>query len=96
MALTQTWLFAHVVVPASLPSIFTGIRLASAYSILVLIAAEMVGANAGLGNLVNYAQFTFEIPKMYAGVVTLSLFGLLLNQEARAGGASATAWKGEL
>jgi NitT/TauT family transport system permease protein len=95
MALTQTRLFAHVVVPASLPSIFTGIRLASAYSILVLIAAEMVGAKAGLGYLVNYAQFTFEIAKMYAGIVTLSLLGLALNQGLVLVERRLTAWKGE-
>ncbi|SAK90350.1 binding-protein-dependent transport systems inner membrane component [Caballeronia arationis] len=65
--------------PASLPSVFAGIRIAGAYSILVLIAAEVVGAKAGLGCLVNYSQFTFEIPKMYAGIITLALLGLAFN-----------------
>ncbi|ALL70043.1 ABC-type nitrate/sulfonate/bicarbonate transport system, permease component (plasmid) [Paraburkholderia caribensis MBA4] len=41
----------------------TGIRVAGAYSILVPIAAEMVGAKVELSYLVNYSQFTFEIPK---------------------------------
>ena len=50
-----------------MPTIFTGIRLAGAYSILVLVAAEMVGAKAGLGYLINYAQFNFRVPDMYAG-----------------------------
>ncbi|MDU6726400.1 MAG: ABC transporter permease [Bradyrhizobium sp.] len=94
MALSQTRLFTRVVVPASLPSIFTGIRIAGAYSILVLIAAEMVGAKAGLGYLVNYAQFTFEIPKMYAGIVTLSLLGLVLNEVLVLAERRLTAWKG--
>lgn len=72
-------LFRKVVVPAALPTIFTGIRLAGAASILVLIAAEMVGAKAGLGYLVNYAQFNFMIPQMYAGILTISALGLLAN-----------------
>src|SRR5271168_2804519 len=49
--------FAKVVLPASAPTIFTGIRLAAAHSILVLIAAEMVGSKAGLGYFVNAAEF---------------------------------------
>ncbi|HXZ00410.1 MAG TPA: ABC transporter permease [Stellaceae bacterium] len=80
MGLTPVWLFVRVVLPAACPTIFTGIRISGAYAILVLIAAEMVGAKAGLGYLINYAQFNFEIPQMYAGIITLSLLGLLFNQ----------------
>ncbi|MCU1675453.1 MAG: transporter permease [Frankiales bacterium] len=79
MGLSPARLFIKVVLPASLPTIFTGIRLAGAYSVLVLIAAEMVGAKAGLGFLINYAQSNFLIPQMYAGIVTISLLGLALN-----------------
>lgn len=73
-------LFLKVILPASLPSIFTGIRLAGASSILVLIAAEMVGAKAGLGYLINYTQYNFQIPEMYAGILTISALGLAINQ----------------
>lgn len=69
-----------IVLPASVPTVFTGIRLAAANSILVLVAAEMVGAKAGLGYLINAAQYNFEVPKMYAGIVTISLLGLGFNQ----------------
>jgi NitT/TauT family transport system permease protein len=79
MGLAPLALFRKVVLPASVPTVFTGIRVAGAYSILVLIAAEMVGAKAGLGYLVNYSQFTFEIPKMYAGIVLLALLGVGVN-----------------
>ncbi|QGG54645.1 ABC transporter permease [Paenibacillus sp. B01] len=72
-------LFWKVILPASLPSVFTGIRLAGASSILVLIAAEMVGAKAGLGYLINYTQYNFQIPEMYAGILTISALGLLIN-----------------
>ncbi len=73
-------LFLKVILPASLPSIFTGIRLAGASSILVLIAAEMVGAKAGLGYFINYTQYNFQIPEMYAGILTISALGLAINQ----------------
>ena len=73
-------LFQKVVLPAAVPTIFTGIRLAGAFSILILIAAEMVGAKAGLGYLINYAQYNFAVPDMYAGIITISAVGLVVNQ----------------
>ncbi len=73
-------LFQKVILPAAVPTIFTGIRLAGAYSILILIAAEMVGAKAGLGYLINYAQYNFAVPDMYAGIITISGIGLIVNQ----------------
>ncbi|WP_433501150.1 ABC transporter permease [Sphaerimonospora sp. CA-214678] len=72
-------LFRKVVLPAAVPTIFTGVRLAGAHSILVLLFAEMVGAKAGLGYLINDAQASFRIPDMYAGIITISLLGLLFN-----------------
>ena len=59
--------------------VFTGIRMAGTASILVLIAAEMVGAKAGLGYLIVNAQSSFLIPDMYAGILTVSLLGLAVN-----------------
>jgi NitT/TauT family transport system permease protein len=73
-------LFQKVVLPDAVPTIFTGIRLAGAFSILILIAAEMVGAKAGLGYLINYAQYNFAVPEMYAGIITISAIGLVINQ----------------
>jgi NitT/TauT family transport system permease protein len=73
-------LFQKVVLPAAVPTIFTGIRLAGAYSILILIAAELVGAKAGLGYLITSAQFNFDVPDMYAGIITISVIGLVINQ----------------
>ncbi|MFF5212433.1 ABC transporter permease [Streptosporangium sp. NPDC000396] len=80
MVLPPIRLFQKVILPAAVPTIFTGVRLAGAYSILVLVAAEMVGAKAGLGYLINYAQFNFRVPDMYAGILTISVLGLLFNQ----------------
>lgn len=72
-------LFRKVVLPAAVPSIFTGIRMAGAASILVLIAAEMVGAQSGLGYLINASQQNFQIHDMYAGIVSIALLGVTLN-----------------
>jgi len=61
------------------PTIFTGIRMSAASSILVLIAAEMVGAKAGLGYLIATSQLNCRIPDMYAGSIAISLVGLVFN-----------------
>lgn len=79
MNLSAFKLFTKVVLPAALPTIFVGIRMAGTGCVLVLIAAEMIGAKAGLGYLITFAQNNFQIPKMFAGILTISLLGLLVN-----------------
>ena len=79
MGLSSYQLFYKVIFPASIPTIFTGIRMAGSASILVLIAAEMVGAKEGLGYLISYTQMNFQIAEMYAGIITISILGLILN-----------------
>jgi NitT/TauT family transport system permease protein len=80
MSLPAPRLFQKVILPASVPTVFTGIRLAGSASILVLVAAEMVGAKAGLGYLVNASQQNFAIPDMYAAIIAISVIGLAFNQ----------------
>ncbi|GAA5062854.1 ABC transporter permease [Nocardia callitridis] len=79
LGLSPLRLFQKVILPASIPAIFTGLRMAAASSILVLLAAEMFGARAGLGYLITAAQQNFEIPNMYAGIVAIALLGLAFN-----------------
>ncbi|MFG2166305.1 ABC transporter permease [Micromonospora chersina] len=93
MGLNHLRLFQKVILPAAVPTIFTGVRLAGAYSILVLVAAEMVGAKAGLGYLINYAQYNFAIPDMYAGIITISAIGLVVNQLLVAGERRFSTWR---
>lgn len=79
LGLSNLQLFVKVILPSAVPTIFTGIRMAGTASILVLIAAEMVGAKAGLGYLITNAQSSFQIPDMYAGIITVAVFGLIVN-----------------
>ena len=76
---TPQQLFRKVILPAALPTIFVGIRLASASAMLVLVASEMVGAKAGLGYLIIYSQYSFLIPQMYFGILAITLIGLTFN-----------------
>jgi len=79
MGISSPVVFRKVVLPASVSMIFTGIRMAAASSILVLIAAEMVGAKAGLGYQITAAQLNFQIPEMYAGIIVIAVVGLVFN-----------------
>jgi NitT/TauT family transport system permease protein len=72
-------LFRKVVLPAALPTIFTGLRLAASFSILIIVAAETMGASAGLGYVLTNSQYNFDLPRMYAAIVTLALIGLGTN-----------------
>ncbi|GAJ98428.1 ABC-type nitrate/sulfonate/bicarbonate transport system, permease component [Geomicrobium sp. JCM 19055] len=45
----------------------------------MLVAAEMIGAKAGLGYLIISSQHSFQIPNMYAGILTISIIGLIVN-----------------
>jgi NitT/TauT family transport system permease protein len=79
LGLSHLRLFQKVILPAAVPTIFTGVRLAGAASILVLITTEMVGAKAGLGYLILNSQYNFQIPQMYAGILTVSVIGVTFN-----------------
>ncbi|REE70467.1 NitT/TauT family transport system permease protein [Paenibacillus taihuensis] len=93
MGLSSIALFRKVIIPAAVPTIFIGIRQSGAASILVLVAAEMVGAKSGLGYLIQYTQFSFQIPEMYAGIISISVIGLILNYVILTIERKLTAWK---
>ncbi len=72
-------IFRRVILPASVPAIFVGLRLSATTALLLLIAAEMIGANKGVGFQVMNAQYNFQIPLMYASILLLALLGLAAN-----------------
>ncbi|ESK55335.1 MAG: ABC transporter permease [Moraxellaceae bacterium] len=95
MGLNSIQLFRKVILPAAIPTIFVGVRLAGSFSVLMLIAAEMVGAKAGLGYLINYAQYNFQIPEMFFGIISITTVGLLFNYSLLFIEKRLTAWKSD-
>jgi NitT/TauT family transport system permease protein len=69
-----------VIIPAALPTIFVGIRIGATITFYILVAAEMLGASAGLGYLVHNAAMNYQIPRIYAGSTFIVIFGYILNQ----------------
>ena len=78
MGLKPHQLFIKVILPASVPTIFVGIRLAGAISILALVAVEMFGAKAGLGYLIIYSSQVFQLTTMIMAIVILCVIAILL------------------
>ena len=93
MGLPPHKLFRKVILPAAIPTIFVGIRLAGAISVLALVAVEMFGSKAGLGYLIIYSQYSFEIPQMFVGILVMTLVGLAFNYGLLAIEKHFTAWK---
>jgi ABC-type nitrate/sulfonate/bicarbonate transport system permease component len=68
-------IFKGIVLPGSLPHIFTGVRLAWGISLIVIIAAEMIGSTEGVGYMVLEAQQTFRTERVFAGIFVIGLIG---------------------
>lgn len=87
--------FSKVVLPSAVPTIATGLRLGGSYSLLVLVAAEMIGANSGLGFLIVNRQYNFLIPEMYASIAILAVLGTIVNFALVAFERRMTRWRQE-
>jgi len=68
-----------VAIPAALPGIFTGLKIALGFSLLVIVGTEFLAAKNGIGYLIWNSYQTFAIEKMYVGLIVTALLGWLLN-----------------
>lgn len=69
----------QVVLPAALPFVFAGLRQATAVAFVVLVAAELVGASAGLGYLISFSHLVFRIDMMFVGLMALGALGFVAD-----------------
>lgn len=72
-----------LLLPASLPYIFTGLEIAVVMAMLGAIVAEFVGAQNGLGVLILQAQFQMQTAAVFALLIILSVIGISLNLSVR-------------
>lgn len=79
MGVKNIKLLFRVIFPSAIPSIITGLRLSISSSILMVIVAEMLNANKGLGFMVFYYESKFLSDKMFAGIFSIAAIGLLFN-----------------
>lgn len=79
MGISKFAFFLKVVFPAALPPIVTGLRLSASTALLILVAAEMIGANKGLGFMIFYYQAKYAIPLMFGGILVIAVLGSIVN-----------------
>jgi NitT/TauT family transport system permease protein len=75
--------FRAVRFPNALPFIFAGLNVAIVLAILGAIVGEFVGSKAGLGNLILEANFQFDVARIFAVLVVLAVFGVVMSQLMR-------------
>lgn len=68
-----------VMIPAAVPFVITGIRLAIGRAIVGVVVGELFGARAGLGFLIFTSGQTFDVPALFLGVLILALAGVALT-----------------
>jgi NitT/TauT family transport system permease protein len=70
-----------VVIPASLPGIFSGLHLGMGVTIIMVVAAEMIGgsSDSGMGYLLVHAGQVMETEKVFAALIALAVFGAVLT-----------------
>jgi ABC-type nitrate/sulfonate/bicarbonate transport system permease component len=72
-------IFRYVVLPAAMPNIITGLRIGFGLSFFVIVAAEFIAADSGLGFLINDARTFFLVANMLLGAAVIGAIGFTFN-----------------
>lgn len=70
----------YLTIPAIMPQVFAGARVALSMSVVAMVLVEMVGSPGGLGYFVLSAQRSFDITAMWTGLIVLGVIGYLANK----------------
>lgn len=71
--------YRSVAFPGALPAIFTGVRLALGFALIVIVGTEFLAAREGVGARIWLAYQVLDVETMYAGLLTTALIGWSLN-----------------
>lgn len=89
-----TWaVIRHIYLPASLPQIFTGLRIALSRSLVTLISLEMVSSTDGIGALIWVSWEALATTRLYVGIMTAIVLGLILHASLSAIENAAVPWR---
>ncbi|OEF22647.1 ABC transporter permease [Vibrio rumoiensis] len=68
-----------IVLPGAMPGILSGLRVSLAIAIILLVAAEMLGAEYGIGAYILQAGSLYDLERLFTGVAILSLLGVIIS-----------------
>ena len=86
-------LIRRILLPATVPAVLTGLRVSLTRAWVVLIAAELLAADSGIGQMMEMGRQLFQIDVVLAGVVVSGLIGFLLDRGARWIESRASRWR---
>ena len=84
MGATLPQQITRVIIPASVPTIFAGLRLGGALTIIGVVVAEMLTASAGIGYLVTLNRTILDSPRVFAGILAILVLSIAYYMLARA------------
>lgn len=93
MGASGAQIFRRVVLPAALPYLFAGLRVALALSFIVMFAAEMINARTGLGHLIRDAEASLRFDLMYVSLLSIAILGYAGDRLLRLARSRALAWQ---
>jgi NitT/TauT family transport system permease protein len=94
MGASHTTVLRRVILPAAMPSIFTGLRIALPISIIVIVLTEMIGDSKGLGYYIAVSGTRFEFANVYAGILVIGVCGFVLDRAMLLARRSIVHWEG--
>jgi ABC-type nitrate/sulfonate/bicarbonate transport system permease component len=77
--LSRRQIALQIALPASAPTIFTGMRIGFAIALILSLTVEMIAGGDGLGFFILDAERSFQFAKMFAGILTIGVIGFLTN-----------------
>ena len=80
MGASEWQIMQYVIIPSTIPHIFTGIRLAMSSSFMAIIGAEMVAANEGIGFMIWNSRLYFKTDWIFVGLLCLGMMGFLMDR----------------
>src|SRR5271155_4010902 len=90
---TRAQVFRHVIVPGSMPFIFTGLQISVGVAWFSLVAGEMVSGQYGLGYLINTSYTMVRYPTIIIGMITLGIVGYVTSAAVRLVGDYLMQWR---
>lgn len=93
MGASGAQIFRRVVLPAALPYLFAGMRVALALSFIVMFAAEMINARSGLGHLIRDAESSLRFDLMYVALLSIAILGYAGDRLLRYARSRALRWQ---
>ncbi len=93
MGASRWQIFWRVVVPSSMPSVYTGLKIGSGLALIGAVIGEFVASRSGLGHMILYASGTLDTPTLYLGIIALALFAAVLSFTVDAMGPLLVHWR---